>query len=94
MSHYNAMKNRMMRSHCAPERLVADPYLHCARRMNTPTHTHTVDGVYHLCQVVLKPYKSLPQYFPVITDWLDACKCSENGVVNYVTYILGKPVSF
>ena len=54
----------------------------------------SVDGVYHLCQVVLKPYKSLPQYFPVITDWLDACKCSENGVANYVTHILGKPVSF
>jgi len=49
MSHYNAMKNRMMRSHCAPERLVANPYLHCARCRNiyiyiyrhTHAHAHT-----------------------------------------------------
>jgi hypothetical protein len=40
-----------------------------------------------------KTLQIITPYFPVITDWLDVCKCSENGVVNYVTHILGKPVS-
>jgi len=39
MSHYNAKKYKMMRSHCAPERLVANLYLHCARSRKTHTHS-------------------------------------------------------